>query len=71
MEWLPNIREIIEKAEKNGQHKKAKIIEDYLDNEIMTLDGHAWFVGRMPPELAAKRKEEREAFNSRYLQDKK
>jgi hypothetical protein len=69
MEWLPNIKEIIEKAEKDGKHKKAKIIKDYLDNEIMTLDGHAWFVGKMPKELAEKRKKDREAFNSRYLQE--
>lgn len=69
MEWYPNIQEIIEKAEKAGKHKEAKIIKDFLDNEIMTLDGHAWFVGKMPPELAAKRKKEREAFNSRYLQE--
>jgi len=35
----------------------------------MTLDGHAWFVGKMPKELAEKRKKEREAFNKRYLQE--
>ena len=69
MEWYPNIQEIIEKAEKAGKHKEAKIIKDFLDNEIMTLDGHAWFVGKMPKELAEKRKKDREAFNSRYLQE--
>ncbi len=69
MEWYPNIIEIIEKAEKAGKHKEAKKVKDYLDNEIMTLDGHAWFVGKMPKELAEKRKKEREAFNKRYLQE--
>ena len=69
MEWVPNIKEIIEKAEKAGNHKGAKKIKDYLDNEIMTLDGHAWFVGKMPKELAEQRKKDRDAFNNRYLQE--
>ncbi len=69
MEWIPNIKEIIEKAEKAGKHEQAKKIKDFLDNEIMTLDGHAWFVGKMPKELAEQRRKEREAFNQRYLQE--
>ena len=69
MEWVPSIKEIIEKAEKAGKHKQAKVIKNYLDNEIMTLDGHAWFVGKMPKALADQRKKDREAFNGRYLQD--
>ena len=69
MEWVPSIKEIIEKAEKAGKHKEAKVIKNYLDNEIMTLDGHEWFVGKMPKELEAQRKKDREAFNGRYLQD--
>ncbi len=71
MEWVPSIKEIIEKAEKAGKHKQAKKIQDYLDNEIMTLDGHEWFVGKMPKALADQRKKDREAFNGRYLQDMK
>ena len=71
MEWVPNIKEIIEKAEKAGKHKEAKVIKNYLDNEIMTLDGHQWFVGKMPKQLEAQRKKERESFNQRYLQDTK
>lgn len=71
MEWVPNIKEIIEKAEKAGKHKEAKVIKNYLDNEIMTLDGHEWFVGKMPKQLEAQRKKERESFNQRYLQDTK
>ncbi|MCK5830706.1 MAG: hypothetical protein KAH20_10430 [Methylococcales bacterium] len=69
MEWVPSIKEIIEKAEKAGKHKEAKVIKDYLDNKIMTLDGHEWFVGKMPKALEAQRKKERESFNNRYLQD--
>ena len=71
MEWVPSIKEIIEKAEKAGNHKGAKKIQDYLDNEIMTLDGHEWFVGKMPKALAEQRKKDREDFNGRYLQDMK
>ena len=71
MEWVPSIKEIVEKAEKAGKHKEAKVIKDYLDNEIMTLDGHEWFVGKMPKALAEQRKKDREAFNGRYLQDTK
>ncbi len=71
MEWVPNIKEIIEKAEKAGKHKEAKVIKNYLDNEIMTLDGHEWFVGKMPKQLEDQRKKERDSFNQRYLQDTK
>ena len=67
-EWVPEIREIIEKAELKGNHEGAKKAAKLLDT-ILHQEGHAWFIGATPPALAAKRKAQREEFNKRYLQE--
>ena len=67
MEMVPEVREIIEKAEKAGKHEGAKKLKAALD-EILNSSDHRWFIGKMPPEEAAKRKAEAEAFKKRYTQ---
>ncbi len=67
MEMVPNIRELIEKAEKTGNHEGAKKVQALLD-EVLNSPDHRWFIGKMPAEEKAKRKSQQEAFKKRYLQ---
>jgi len=67
MEMVPNIRELIEKAEKDGNHEGAEKVRALLD-EILNSPDHQWFIGKMPAEEKARRKAQQEAFKKRYLQ---
>ena len=70
MEFVPEMREMIEKAEHEGNRAQAEKVGTLL-NEILENPDHAWFVGKLPPEIAQKRKAARAAFKARYLQEDK
>lgn len=67
-EMVPEVREIIEKAEKKGNHKGAKKVQALL-NEILNSENHRWFLGKMPAAERAKRKAAAKDFKKRYAQD--
>ncbi len=48
MEMVPQIREIIEKAEQDGKHEAAKKVQSALD-EVLNSSMHRWFLGKEPP----------------------
>jgi len=64
MEFVPEVKELIEEGKKHGS-SAAKEIEKSLD-EILNSELHQWFLGKMDPEEARKRKEAAEKFRSRY-----
>ncbi len=66
-EMVPEVREVIEKAEKAGKHEGAKKLKAALD-EVLNSENHRWYIGKMPEEEAAKRKAQAEAFKKRYAQ---
>ena len=41
-EMVPQVREIIEQAEKNGKQAQAKVVGDLLE-EILKRQEHAWY----------------------------
>jgi len=53
MEMVPELKELIEKAEKAGNHEGAKAVKNLLD-EVLNSEHHKWFLGKMDAELAAK-----------------
>ena len=64
-EFVPEIREVIEKAKKEGNKKAAEKVETALE-EILNSDMHKWFLGKMSPEEVQKRKEASKSFRERY-----
>ncbi|GMQ83611.1 MAG: hypothetical protein BMS9Abin06_0346 [Gammaproteobacteria bacterium] len=68
-EMVPQIRELIEKAKKKGNHKGAKAVQALLD-QILNSPNHRWFIGKMPAREKARRKAAAKAFKKRYLQNK-
>lgn len=65
MEIVPQIKEIIEHAKKDGKTESAKKVEDSL-NEILNSEMHKWYLGKLSPEEISKRKEEAKKFRERY-----
>lgn len=66
-DFLDEADQLIEKAAKNGNEKGAKAVRKVID-DILADPKHEWFIGKMPAELKAKRKEAAEAFKKRYAQ---
>jgi len=66
-ELVPEVRELIEKAEKQGNHAGAGKMHALLD-EILNSPDHRWFIGKMPEGEKAKRKGQMDQFKQRYLQ---
>ncbi len=62
---VPEIKELIEKAKRNGNAKGAHAVELVL-NETLNSEMHQWFLGKMSPEEKAKRKAAAKAFRERY-----
>ena len=65
MEIVPQIKEIIEHAKKDGKTESAKKVEDSL-NEILNSEMHRWYLGKLDPNEINKRKEEAKKFRERY-----
>lgn len=64
-EFVPEVKELIEKAKKNGNTASAEKIEKAL-NEVLNSELHKWFTGKVDPEELKKRKEAAKSFRERY-----
>lgn len=67
VEFIPEVREILEGAEKLGGEKQqaAREISDMIDATLAKPE-HEWFIGKESPEVKAARKKAAEEFKSRY-----
>jgi hydroxylamine dehydrogenase len=65
MEFVPEVKELIEEGKRHGKNAAVTEIEKSLD-EILNSELHQWFLGKMDPEEARMRKEAAEKFRSRY-----
>ncbi len=67
-EFLPELEELIEKGKHSSDSAKqqaAKKLEAKIA-EVMEMQGHRWFVGKMDPAEAAARKKAAAEFKQRY-----
>lgn len=64
-EFVPQARELIEKAKKDGKKAEAEKIEKALA-EVMNNDLHKWSTGKENPDDMKKRKEAAKSFRERY-----
>ncbi|MEN8186191.1 MAG: multiheme c-type cytochrome [Bacteroidota bacterium] len=62
---VPEIKELIEKANKNGNTSGAHAVEQVLD-EVLNSEMHQWYLGKMSDEEKARRKEAAKKFRERY-----
>jgi len=65
---IPELRKMVEKGLKSSdaaQVAGAKKLQAKLD-EVLHRSEHAWFIGKMDPEEAARRKQAAEEFKARY-----
>ena len=70
-EFIPELEELVEKKLRSDDPatvRAAEALRAKLE-QVLTSDDHAWFVGQMDPEEAARRKKAAEDFKARY-QDK-
>ncbi|MBM3216090.1 hydroxylamine oxidoreductase [Candidatus Poribacteria bacterium] len=65
VEFVPQVKEVIEHGKATGKRSEAVEIEHMLD-EILSRPEHRWFVGKMPPEERAARAEASAEFKKRY-----
>lgn len=66
MEFVPEVREVIEEGRKHGKTAAAAEVEKML-NEILNSDLHKWYSGNMSAEEKAARKQAQEEFKKRYV----
>ncbi len=66
MEFVPEVREVIEEGKKHGKAAAAAEVEKML-NEILNSEMHQWSLGKMSPEEKAARKQAQEEFKKRYV----
>ncbi len=67
-EMIPELEELAHKGLSSGDAKKvahAKALEAKLD-EILNAENHRWYLGKMNPAEAARRKEAAKEFKARY-----
>ena len=67
-EMVPELEELIEKGLRSPDDARiqaAKKLEHKL-SEVLESDNHRWFLGKMSPEEAAKRKKAAQEFKARY-----
>ena len=70
MEFVPQLREVIQKAEQSGNPAKveaARKVAVELD-QVLNSENHRWFLGKMPQEERDARKKASEEFRKRYAQ---
>ena len=68
MEYVPELRELVEKNLHSQDGEKAKAaaaLKEKLD-QVLNRKDHRWFLGKMSPEEAARRKKAAEEFKGRY-----
>jgi hypothetical protein len=64
-EFIPQVRDVIEQAKKNGKSEPAVRVEKTVD-EILNSDMHKWYVGKMDASEMQKRKDDSKKFRERY-----
>ena len=67
-EFIPELEELVHKGLSSGDPKKvadAKKLEEKLD-EVLNTVNHRWYLGKLDPEEAARRKKAAEEFKARY-----
>lgn len=64
-EFVPEVKELIEKAGKEGKTESSQKIEKLL-TETLNSDMHKWSIGKIDPEEMKKRKEAAKSFRDRY-----
>ncbi len=67
IEFVPELQELIEAARKNGNSSGANEVEKALE-EVLNSEMHKWFLGKIDPEEAAKRKAAAQKFRDRYTE---
>jgi hydroxylamine dehydrogenase len=67
-EYVPTLRKLIEEAHESGDTERIKAAEalETKLNEVLNSNNHKWFLGKMDPEEAARRKKAAEEFKQRY-----
>jgi hypothetical protein len=70
IEMVPEVKELIETAEKEGNHAGAKAVKSILD-EVLNSDAHKWFLGKRDAKLKAKDAAEEAEYQKRYSQQVK
>jgi hydroxylamine dehydrogenase len=66
--YVPALRELIREARESGNAeriKAAEALQAKLDS-VLSSDDHKWFLGKMDPDEAARRKQAAEEFKARY-----
>ena len=67
-EFIPELETLANQNLKSSDRKKAKAakaLKAKID-EVLNSDNHKWFIDKMDPEEAARRKKEQEDFQKRY-----
>ncbi len=68
IKYVPELEHLIERGKASGDPKKqaaAEALAKGLD-EVLNSEEHRWYLGKMSPEEAAKRKQRAEEFKARY-----
>ena len=66
--YVPELRELVERgleSDKPDQVEAARKLQAKLD-EVLNSDDHKWYLGKLDPEEAARRKQAAEEFKARY-----
>ncbi len=67
MQLVPQARELAEHAIAEGKKKQGEAVLAVID-EVLNMDDHKWFIGKMDPAEKARRAKAREEFKKRYAQ---
>ncbi len=67
-EYIPELQELAEKNLNSSDPAKVEAAENLNRklNEVLNDENHRWYLGKMDPEEAARRKAAKEKFESRY-----
>ena len=66
--FVPELRELAQHGFKSNDAERveaARKLQDKLD-EVLNSDDHKWYLGKLDPEEAARRKKAAEEFKARY-----
>jgi hypothetical protein len=66
--YVPALKELIREAHESGAAERTKAAETLKARlmEVLNSDDHKWYLGKMDPQEAARRKQAAEEFKARY-----